>query len=134
MRRPTGRRLYSRHTFLRDRLQDGATEWRTIDSTLPDPRHARCTTHHEHLPGRIAVSSGFRIGPRTHCISESLLFGRLFLGSRSTARRSDKRRVGKTGVKQSDYRRRQKTAFDLRISDWSSDVCASDLLLTTYVP
>src|SRR3546814_7031925 len=66
MRRPTGRRLYSRHTFLRDRLQDGATEWRTIDSTLPDPRHARCTTHHEHLPGRIAVSSGFRIGPRTH--------------------------------------------------------------------
>src|SRR3546814_2207439 len=50
MRRPTGRRLYSRHTFLRDRLQDGATEWRTIDSTLPDPRHARCTTHHEHLP------------------------------------------------------------------------------------
>src|SRR3546814_9125474 len=65
----------------RDRLQDGATEWRTIDSTLPDPRHARCTTHHEHLPGRIAVSSGFRIGPRTHCISESPVFGRLSLRS-----------------------------------------------------
>src|SRR3546814_8928409 len=87
MRRPTGRRLYSRHTFLRDRLQDGATEWRTINSTLPDPRHARCTTHHEHLPGRIAVSSGFRIGPRTHCISESPVFGRLSLGSRRTASR-----------------------------------------------
>src|SRR3546814_1753059 len=46
MRRPTGRRLYSRHTFLRDRLQDGATEWRTIDSTLPDPRHARRSEEH----------------------------------------------------------------------------------------
>src|SRR3546814_13491695 len=74
MRRPTGRRLYSRHTFLRDRLQDGATEWRTIDSTLPDPRHARCTTHHEHLPGRIAVSSGFRIDPRTPSINTSPAF------------------------------------------------------------
>src|SRR3546814_1746106 len=27
----------------------------------------------------------------------------------------------------------QKTAYDLRISDWSSDVCSSDLLLATKV-
>src|SRR3546814_15739155 len=29
---------------------------------------------------------------------------------------------------------KQKTAYEMRISDWSSDVCSSDLLLTGYVP
>src|SRR3546814_1863453 len=28
---------------------------------------------------------------------------------------------------------KQKTAYDVRISDWSSDVCSSDLLMTFYV-
>src|SRR3546814_2779413 len=29
---------------------------------------------------------------------------------------------------------KQKTAYEMRISDWSSDVCSSDLLLTTTDP
>src|SRR3546814_5893615 len=28
---------------------------------------------------------------------------------------------------------KQKTAYEMRISDWSSDVCSSDLLLMRYV-
>src|SRR3546814_1303286 len=29
---------------------------------------------------------------------------------------------------------KQKTAFEMRISDWSSDVCSSDLIVWTLVP
>src|SRR3546814_8222933 len=29
---------------------------------------------------------------------------------------------------------KQKTAYDMRISDWSSDVCSSDLRVTTWLP
>src|SRR3546814_8940778 len=29
---------------------------------------------------------------------------------------------------------KQKTAYEMRISDWSSDVCSSDLLLAVVVP
>src|SRR3546814_5838351 len=29
---------------------------------------------------------------------------------------------------------KQKTAYEMRISDWSSDVCSSDLLLSMYEP
>src|SRR3546814_4671267 len=29
---------------------------------------------------------------------------------------------------------KQKTAYEMRISDWSSDVCSSDLKTTTVVP
>src|SRR3546814_2898022 len=28
---------------------------------------------------------------------------------------------------------KQKTAYEMRISDWSSDVCSSDLMIKTYV-
>src|SRR3546814_9580442 len=29
---------------------------------------------------------------------------------------------------------KQKTAYEMRISDWSSDVCSSDLIVTTHSP
>src|SRR3546814_3956676 len=29
---------------------------------------------------------------------------------------------------------KQKTAYEMRISDWSSDVCSSDLSLSTHAP
>src|SRR3546814_126182 len=48
----------------------------------------------------------------------------------TTQFRSEERRVGKEGVGTCSTRwwSEHKTAYELRISDWSSDVCSSDLL------
>src|SRR3546814_842433 len=41
--------------------------------------------------------------------------------------RSEEVSVWKEGVRRGKYRGKPKTSYEMRISDWSSDVCSSDL-------